>query len=175
MKEEPSTEDYEARDRLCASMVTALSHSATFMANAIATSVMARRKAYVNKCPKSLVPEGSHEWLMLQPILPQTVQENHLFGNILPQLEKYALERKKLTNYNTPNIRNMSMRGRTVSNRGQGRGRIPIPRPSPSYTITHPTQIRGMGRGIMRARGSRSRYTGFRGKRSPPPPRPQRP
>ena len=55
---------------MCKSLVGATAHANTFLSNGIAQSMLARRKANLNKCPPVLVPEAAKEWLMLQPILP---------------------------------------------------------------------------------------------------------
>ena len=101
-EEAPSPEQLEARDIMCKSLVRASSHAGTFLANATAMSMLARRKAYLDKCPENLVPSQAREWLMLQPLLPSEGGPSTLFGNVVSELEEFTNKRKKLTTVAVP-------------------------------------------------------------------------
>ena len=97
-----SDQDQETRDLMCRSLIRASSHAGIFLANATATSMMARRKAYLDLCPANKVPSEAKEWLMLQPFVPQEGAASTLFGNVQTQLQEFAERRRKLNTIPLP-------------------------------------------------------------------------
>ena len=106
-----SDQEAETRDAMCKSLVRATAHASTFLSNGIAQSMLARRKAYLSKCPQTLVPEAAKEWLMLQPFLPEKGGSSVLFGDTMTALEKFAKERKKLMSPSRP-VKQAQTKGR---------------------------------------------------------------
>ena len=88
----PTDDDLAARDRLSESLVKAIKHTGTFLSNAIASSMLARRRAFVDAVPERYAPSLARSWLVLQPLLPEKQGANSLFGDVVPKLEKFARE-----------------------------------------------------------------------------------
>jgi hypothetical protein len=94
---EPLSEENKlVRDAICKSLVTSISHADDFQSAAIATSVVGRRKAYVEKAgPIAGIPQAAKDWIVCQPLLPERGEDSSLFGLILPALNKFVAEYKK--------------------------------------------------------------------------------
>ena len=129
-----SDQEAETRDAMCKSLVRATAHASTFLSNGIAQSMLARRKAYLSKCPELLVPDAAKEWLMLQPFLPEKGGSSVLFGDTMNALEKFAKERKKLMSPGRPVKQALTKGQRKVVVRSQNQT-ANLPTSQPSSTV----------------------------------------
>ena len=126
-------QEAETRDSMCKSLVRATAHASTFLANGIAQSMLARRKAFLSKCPPLQVPEAAKEWLMVQPFLPEKGGSSVLFGDTMVALEKFAKERKKFLSPTRPLNQGQGKGKRKVVLRAQSQGTTTAA-PTPSST-----------------------------------------
>jgi hypothetical protein len=175
-KDHLTEEELVQRDKVCASMVTALTHTTTFMSNAVANCELARRKLYLDKCSEDQVPRGAKEWLMLQPILAPNRTDKGLFGSTLEKLKTFTLENKRLRStflvgptvpgYSRPKGQRRPQRGANRGGRNQSHGQ---------NQTRIDSNFRGNPRHMSRRghRGDRGRRGGNSGPRrgfAPPPP-----
>ena len=133
----PLTQEQEAlKSQLFQSLTKAMAHSAVFQVRAIASSMLERRRAFVEKCPSNKIPPSLHEWLLLQPFCSKP--NAPLFGDCQAELEKASREHnliisagmaaRKAVLYKPPKAPNTPARG--TSGGGQ-RGSYSQTRPGP--------------------------------------------
>ncbi len=166
-KGELTDEDIESRDRLINSMHTAIRHTGSFLANAICTSTLTRRKVYLDSCEESKVP------------YPKSKSSRSLFGDSLKTLQKFAEEEKKLkatqiyaqtapVKNTTQNINRGGMGGGAchARNRPRHKNRNQFSRNQPRQSNL---QTRGFNRGTGQNNSGWGRGIG-RDQTPPPPP-----
>lgn len=94
--ENPSEIQLEAKSKFFSSLVLAVKHAAEFSATSVALSMNARRKAFLEATPESLLPPAAKNWLLNQPFLQPSGDKHSLFGDVVPQLNKFTAKHNKL-------------------------------------------------------------------------------
>jgi len=170
-RQDPSEVELEAKRRFFASLVLAVKHAAEFSATAVALAMNARRKAFLEATPESLLPQAAKNWLLNQPFLPPSGDKHSLFGDVVPQLNKFTAKHNKLhgiTKKPSDSQRQKSSRPPVLANSYHAQSR-------PSTPYAGGRGSRPFGRGQSRG-GPSNRFhsrgatgsQGFRGAQPPP-------